>query len=181
MFVALALGCNVAGIELKRMDVETTAAFVKQYCRENRIAVALKEERLKRLVDARRWIFTIGKEDARQCMPVHGDAAQTKEFVPGFGRPHLIVGDLPYGIQHGGPLAELLTACLPAWAAILAPGGVIAMSWDATRFARADMIELVQAAAPWQVVQQPPYDRLGHRVDRVIKRRDVIVAKAPGR
>jgi hypothetical protein len=178
LFVALSLGCNVAGIELKRTDVETTAAFVKQYCRESRIAVALKEERLKRLVSARRWSFTIGNEDARQCLLVHGDAARAKELVAGFGRPHLVVCDLPYGIQHSGPLADLLTACLPAWAAILEPGGAIAFSWDSTRFSRADMIELVQAAAPLQVVQQPPYDRVAHRVDRVIKRRDVIVARA---
>src|SRR5262245_3090301 len=35
LFVALSLGCNVAGIELKRTDIETTAAFIRQYCREN--------------------------------------------------------------------------------------------------------------------------------------------------
>jgi len=178
LFVALSLGCNVAGIELRRMDVETTAAFIKQYCRENRIAVVLKEERLKRLVSARRWIFTIGKEDARQCLLVHGDAAQTTELVAGFGRPQLIVCDLPYGIQHSGPLVDLLAPCLPAWAAILEPGGAIAFSWDATRFSRAEMIALVQAAAPLQVVERPPYDCLAHRVDRVIKRRDVIAARA---
>jgi len=180
LFVALSLGCHVAGIELKRTDAETTAAFVRQYCRENRIVASLKEERLKRLVSARRWIFAIGKENARQCLLVHGDAAQAKELVAGFGRPHLIVCDLPYGIQHGGPLADLLTPCLPAWKAILEPGGCIAFSWDATRFSRSEMIELVHAAAPLQVVEHPPYDRLAHRVDRVIKRRDVIVARARG-
>jgi RMKL-like, methyltransferase domain len=176
LFVGLSLGCHVAGIEHNRTDVETTAAFIKQYCRENRIAATLKEERLKRLVSARRWIFTIGKDDGRQCLLVHGDAAQTKELVAGFGRPQLIVTDLPYGIQHSGPLAQLLSACLPAWAAILEPGGCIAFAWDATRTSRAEMIDLVQAAAPLQVVQQPPYDRVAHRVDRVIKRRDIIVA-----
>jgi putative RNA methylase family UPF0020 len=178
LFVALSLGCNVAGIELKRTDVETTAAFIKQFCRENRTAVSLQEERLKRLVSARRWLFTIGKDDTRQCLLVHGDAVQARELVAGFGRPHLIVCDLPYGIQHSAPLAALLGPCLPVWAALLAPGGAIAFAWDATRFSRGEMIDLVHAAAPLQVVEQPPYDRVAHRVDRVIKRRDVIVARA---
>ena len=44
----------------------------------------------------------------------------------GFGRPHLIVTDLPYGIQHSGPLHGLLADCLPGWAELLLPGGAIA-------------------------------------------------------
>jgi SAM-dependent methyltransferase len=178
LFAALSLGADVAGIELNRTDVETTAAFVGQFCRENRIPVSLTEERLRRSVRARRWFFRIGKDDPRCCLLVHGDAVEAPALVSGFGNPHLIVADLPYGIQHSGPLVSLLTNCLPVWKRILEPGGTIAFSWDSTRFTRAEMVELVTQAAPLDVVQRPPYDRVAHRVDRVIKRRDVIVARA---
>ena len=51
------------------------------------------------------------------------------------------------------------------------------MAWESTRFPRTDMIALVQAATPLTVLNEPPYDQLSHRVDRVIKNRDVLVAR----
>jgi SAM-dependent methyltransferase len=179
LFAALSLGAHVAGIELDRGDVESTATFLTQFCRESRIQISVTEERLRKLASARRWLFLIGKkENQRRCMLANGDAVQARELTSGFGQPHLIVTDLPYGIQHQAPLSALLTARLPAWAELLQPGGAIAFSWDATRFSRAEMVEFVEQVAPLDVVQRPPYDAIAHRVDRVVKRRDVIVTKA---
>jgi hypothetical protein len=176
LFTALSLGADVAGLDADRTDVESTAAFITQYCRENRIALATKEERLRKL-GARRWLFQIGRDDVRRCMLALGDASRTPELLAGFGRPHLIVTDLPYGIQHSGPLHGLLADCLPGWAELLIPGGAIAFSWDSTRLDRQEMMALVGKVADLEVVDRPPYDRLAHRVDRVIKRRDVLVAR----
>ena len=176
LFTALSLGADVAGLDLDRTDIESTATFITQYCRENRIALATKEERLRKL-GARRWLFQIGRDDVRRCMLAHGNAGQTRELLAGFGRPHLIVTDLPYGIQHSGPLHGLLADCLPGWAELLLSGGAIAFSWDSTRLDRQEMMALVGKVADLEVVDRPPYDRLAHRVDRVIKRRDVLVAR----
>ena len=115
LFTALSLGADVAGLDADRTDVESTAAFITQYCRENRIALATKEERLRKL-GARRWLFQIGRDDVRRCMLALGDAGRTSELLAGFGRPHLIVTDLPYGIQHSGPLPGLLIRLSP-WTA----------------------------------------------------------------
>lgn len=176
LFTALSLGADVAGLDLDRTDIESTATFITQYCRENRIALSAKEERLRKL-GARRWLFQIGREDRRRCMLAHGNAGQAGELLAGFGRAHLIVTDLPYGIQHRGPLRGLLADCLPGWTDLLVSGGAIAFSWDSTRLERQEMMALVAAAADLEVVDRPPYDRLAHRVDRVIKRRDVLVAR----
>ncbi|SEO30559.1 hypothetical protein SAMN02990966_01588 [Rhodospirillales bacterium URHD0017] len=176
LFTALSLGADVAGLDVDRTDIESTASFITQYCRENRIALATKEERLRKL-GARRWLFQIGRDDVRRCMLALGDAGRTRELLAGFGRPHLIVTDLPYGIQHSGPLHGLLADCLPGWAELLLSGGAIAFSWDSTRFDRQEMMALVGKVADLEVVDRPPYDRLAHRVDRVIKRRDVLVAR----
>ncbi len=105
------------------------------------------------------------------------DAGRAPELLAGFGRPHLIVTDLPYGIQHSAPLQGLLADCLPGWAELLTAGGALAFSWDSTRLGREAMMELVGKVAALEVVDRPPYDRLAHRVDRVIKRRDVLVAR----
>jgi hypothetical protein len=176
LFTALSLGADVAGLDLDRTDIESTASFITQYCRENRIALATKEERLRKL-GARRWLFQIGRGDVRRCMLAHGDAGRTGELLAGFGRAHLIVTDLPYGIQHSGPLHGLLADCLPGWAELLVSGGAIAFSWDSTRLDRQEMMALVGKVADLEVVNRPPYDHLAHRVDRVIKRRDVLVAR----
>ena len=176
LFTALSLGADVAGLDVDRTDIESTATFITQYCRENRIALAAKEERLRKL-GARRWLFQIGRDDVRRCMLALGDAGRTRELLAGFGRPHLIVTDLPYGIQHSGPLHGLLADCLPGWAELLLSGGAIAFSWDSTRLDRQEMMALVGKVADLEVVDRPPYDRLAHRVDRVIKRRDVLVAR----
>jgi hypothetical protein len=130
-----------------------------------------------RRLNARRWHFKIGREEARQCLLVQGDAGKAAELVAGFGQPHLIVTDLPYGIQHNAPLEVLLASCLPEWCRTLRAGGAIAFSWDATRLIRERMVELVSALAPVEVVDRPPYGHLVHRVDRVIKRRDVLVLR----
>ena len=176
LFTALSLGADVAGLDLDRTDVESTATFITQYCRENRIALSVKEERLRKL-GARRWLFQIGRDDVRRCMLALGNGEQAREVLAGFGRPHLIVTDLPYGIQHSGPLHGLLADCLPGWTELLVSGGAMAFSWDSTRFDREEMMALVGKVADLEVVDRPPYDRLAHRVDRVIKRRDVLVAR----
>ena len=179
LFSALVLGAHVAGVEKDAQDVQTTAAFIEQYAREEHIAIKAKEERLKKV--GRRWWFDLGKEAPRRCMLALGDTLQSAELMAGFKKPHLIVGDLPYGIQHHGELEALLQQALPIWASLLLPGGAMALAWDATRFPREDMIALAGASlagSPLAVLNEPPYDALAHRVDRVIKRRDVLVLRS---
>ena len=177
LFVGLVLGAGVAGIEIHKKDVHSTAVFLKQYAKEQNIAYTVKDERLKKL-NANRWWFTLGEEPQQQCFLVKGDTARAPELISGFKKPHLIVADLPYGIQHKGPLNALLSEALPGWLAHLMPGGALALAWDATRFTRDTMIAMLASQSCLTVLNDPPYNQLAHRVDRVIKHRDVIVARA---
>jgi tRNA G10 N-methylase Trm11 len=106
-----------------------------------------------------------------------GETSESADLLAGVKKPHLIVTDLPYGIQHQGQLIDLLTDGLPVWAQMLSPGGAMAMAWESTRFPRDEMIALVEVESGLTVLNDPPYDALAHRVDRVIKQRDVIVAR----
>ena len=121
----------------------------------------------------RRWWFTIGSSQ-QQCAFARGDTLQSVELMQGLKRPHLIVTDLPYGIQHRGGVAALIEEALPVWAGMLQAGGAIVMSWDSTRFSRDEMIEMASSASALRVLADPPYDQMQHRVDRVIKQRDVV-------
>lgn len=175
LFAALALGHDVAGIEQSRKDVETTGAFVREFCREARIPH--REERIAR--GPRRFTITLGpRDDQRLLVLAEGDTREADEIlrtIPGGARFHAIVGDLPYGVQHDGAALELLASALPAWSRLLAPGGVLGVAWDATRVPRARVVETV--AAHLDPIEEAPYDALEHRVDRVIKKRDVVVAR----
>ena len=174
LFSALLLGAEAAGVEQSSQDVRTTVAYVRDFAKGEGIACQVKDERLKKL--GHRWTLTLGKSPPRRCLLAEGDTAQSAGLIAGF-KPHLVVTDLPYGIQHQGPLVELLRAGLPVWTGLLPPGGAVVFAWDATRFPRAEMVALVEDAAPLIVLRAAPCDRLAHRVDRVIKQRDILVAR----
>lgn len=172
LLAALVLGASAMGVEQGKEDVESTATYLAQFCREQRIPFEEKEERMKKY--GRRWNFSIGTAQ-QQCAFAKGDTLQSAKLMHTLKWPHLIVTDLPYGIQHHGALVELLSAALPVWAGMLQAGGSIVMSWDSTRFSRDEMIALTGATSSMRALTDPPYDQMQHRVDRVIKQRDVVV------
>ena len=177
LFLALAMGYDAFGIELERQDIETTAVFLRQYLHSEHIPFKELDERGRRA--GRRYQFEIGhKKETRLLVLAHGDTQQANSHmqeVPGGPRMHAIVGDLPYGIQHFGEIASLLQKALPVWEQMLLPGGTLALAWNATRIERAAMVELVQQHSHLTVKNDPPYTQLTHTVDRVIKRRDIVV------
>jgi hypothetical protein len=173
LFAALMLGASVAGVERNAKDVQTTTAYVRQFTREQRIPCKESRARLKGI--GQRWTFTLGKEQ-QACWIAQGDTADAQALVSGF-RPHLIVGDLPYGVQHQGQLAGLLENGLPVWEAMLPPSGALVLAWESRRVPRPELIERIQSISQLVVLDEPPYNQMAHRVDRVIRRRDVIVAR----
>lgn len=175
LFTALCLGADTAGVEKRSKDVLSTVTFLKQYLNEKEIQYRLKEERLKKSV--KRYCFSIGK-NRKKLLLSKGDTVNSQELIKGLKKPHFIVADLPYGIQHGGEITDLVAESLTEWSSMILPGGTITMSWDSTRFSRKEMIKLVGDNAPVTVLEGETYDEMAHRVDRVIKKRDIIVARA---
>lgn len=178
LFLALAGGHDAFGIELERQDIETTAVFIRQYLHSEHIPFKELDERGRRA--GRRYQFEIGhKKATRVLVLAHGDTHEANlhmQEVPGGPHMHAIVGDLPYGIQHFGEVAALLQKALPVWEQLLLPGGTLALAWNATRIERANMVALIEQSAHLKVRNNPPYTQLVHTVDRVIKKRDIVVA-----
>jgi hypothetical protein len=178
LFVALACGYDAFGIELERQDVETTAIFVRQYLKGEHIHFKEIDERGRKA--GRRYQFEIGpKGDTRHLVLTHGDCRAANlhmRDIAGGPHVHAIVSDLPYGIQHFGEISNLLGQSLPVWEEMLLPGGTIALAWNATRIKRAEMVELIQKHTQLLIHNDPPYTQFEHIVDRVIKKRDIVVA-----
>ena len=177
LFVGLMLGAQrVGGVDRETEDVRSTATFLEQYLQTARISHKMQPERLKGL--GLRWQCIIGKKNEdrplQECILANGDTRQTQTLLPGF-KPHFVVADLPYGVQHQGALTDLLLEALPGWLAMVRRGGSIVLAWDATRFPRASMVTFLETLPNLQLFNSPPYDALVHAVDRVIKARDVVV------
>ncbi len=178
LFLALAADHDAFGIEIERHDIETTAVFIRQYLHSEHIPFKERDERGRKA--GHRYQFEIGaKKETHVLVLAHGDTAQAQlhmQDVPGGPHMHAVVGDLPYGIQHFGEIASMLQKALPVWEQLLLPRGTLALAWNATRIERTHMIELVERHTSLRVRNEPPYTQLAHTVDRVIKKRDVLVA-----
>jgi len=99
---------------------------------------------------------------------------------------NLIVGDLPYGVQHGNVSMqkkssltrnpnELLSVCLNGWYNVLKPDGIIVLAWNNFVLSRDKFVDLLSENG-FTVFNDGAYLDFGHRVDQSINR-DIIVAK----
>jgi hypothetical protein len=180
LFLALRLGLHAVGIEQAKAEVERTDSFLEGFLKEAKVRY---RRTLERPAGGRRWLYAIspsGTEEPLQLALVQGDSVEAPALLAGLRRelrPDLLVTDLPYGIQHQGQVERLLTDGLAAWTRVLAPRAVLAFAWDATHLPRARVVEWVEASAEWAVLQGGAWEELSHSVDRVIKRREVLVAR----
>lgn len=179
LFTALRRGYDAVGVERDREDVETTAAFVRQYLREQRIPYTVVDEHLRGR--GRRGLFQVGGADERRLLGLAlGASAAVRALLdglPGGARFHALATDLPYGVRHSGQVRDLLREALPAWEEVLLPGAGVALAWDATRISRSDLADLATKYSTLTVIDRPPFDQFAHPVDRQIQRRDVLVLR----
>jgi len=200
LYEGLIRGFDVYGVEIADVVVDEARAFVKRFMENARYKFdysSIKVSGENKSFKAVRHTFAVAKtkEDFKS------GAVKTVEFVAGnsayadkYYRKNffdIIAGDLPYGVQHGNVTnrkqssltrnpSELLAACLPSWAAVLKPGGVMILSWNKNVLPREKMTELLtgHGLAPRD---GPEYLRLAHRVDQSVMRDVVVVTKAAGR
>lgn len=189
---ALMYGWDAAGIDLDRKDVDAYAAFLRTW---------LKRKRLKHTVEAHpvrhagqapahrvEAAFAADKDafrsgDRQRVDVVHADTVRAGEFFRP-GSFDVVVTDAPYGVQHGsrsagaglsrGPLG-LLADAVPGWVRLLAPGGAVGIAWNTHVASRPDLVAVL-ADAGLEVVDDPAYAALRHRVDQSIDR-DIVVGR----
>jgi hypothetical protein len=176
LFQALVYGWDAYGVDKNERAIATTDTFLQQYLRGEGVTFRRRKERLRGI--GRRYSFelNVGQGQPRRCVLAQADTAQVGRVLEG-KKVHLVVADLPYGIQHKGALTDLLQGGLPVWATSLRHGGAMALAWESTRLSRQEMSALVEEGGDLTVLRGGPYEALGHQVDRVIKERDVVVAR----
>lgn len=195
LFESLIAGYNSYGIEINLNVVHEAAVYFKKYLENQKYKHTLKKERMRGRAKSftanfYRFEFAKTKEDLKagktlQLCMVAGDSRYSNRF---FKKKmfHIIVGDLPYGVQHKNinnqsqlsvtrNPKELLNHCLPSWVESLKSGGVIALAWNKFVLSREEIIEIF-SKHNLEVLNDSPYTDFEHRVDQAINR-DIIVAK----
>lgn len=188
----LVYGYNVYGIEADKKSTHTMLTFLKRYMMEKHYKHELEQGRLRRgnKIEGSRFKFEVAltKEDLKNKNIVTIDIVQddTKYANEHFKKEsfHAVVGDLPYGVQHGSPGTQgsltrnpktMVAEALPAWVQVVKPGGVIAVSWN-TRILPRHQLEQIFTQAGLEVLHTDALDNLKHVVDASITR-DLLVAK----
>ncbi|MFA7164063.1 MAG: hypothetical protein WC097_07915 [Eubacteriales bacterium] len=192
LFQGLIYGFNVSGLDLDKNAIEKATAFLGKYLKTKRIKHKISQTKIsenkKKICDIKvfetnqdkkaykagdKLIASFYRADTRHCAKLikHNSI-------------DMIVGDLPYGVQHGSHAATgsfsrkpagLLQEALPGWYKLLRKGGSIALSWNKNLASRDELIDILEAAG-FSVFTGGPFDGFSHRVDQAIIR-DIIVGK----
>lgn len=195
LFEALSLGYDAYGIELSERAVHDSFTFLKKYLETEKFKHRTGLETIniqEKGVSAKRFSAELSKtkQEMKENALKHWEiVCGNSQYADKYFKKnsfHLIVGDLPYGVQHGNVSAprqgsitrspkELVSLCAPSWHKVLKPGGVIALSWNSFVFSRQQFSLLLEDAG-FSVFRGDIYESLEHRVDNSIKR-DLIIAK----
>jgi SAM-dependent methyltransferase len=192
LFESLLLGYNSYGIELDVKPAHEAYVFFKKYLEtarykhESHTEKTGGQDEAGKKFSATRYQLELArsKDDWRDGRVLkweiisgdtrHGNTYHKKNSF------HLIVGDLPYGVQHGSKTQgmsrnalALVKEALPVWLKLLKPGGVIVLAWNLFLIPRKELAGLFESHG---LVIPDGTDGFKHRVDQAIER-DVIVGK----
>ena len=187
-------GWDAYGVEIGDKAAGEAFTYMKKYLETEKYKHEAQNQRISgpnRSFTARRYQITLAhnkdefKHSPRQWEMVAGDSQYCDHYFR-HGFFHLIVGDLPYGVQHGnvtgqsqGSLTrnpcQLVEKCCPAWHKVLMKNGILALSWNSFVLSWEDLAAVLERHG-FQVFREEPYHSFEHRVDQAI-RRDLIVAE----
>lgn len=170
---------DVTGIEVNDADVDQYRTFLTTWLKDKRMKHRNARERIRKGPAAGSSSFTVSIGDGPTVHVVRGSSENARTLLPG-RRFDLIVGDLPYGVQHkakaggaaGRSPAEFVPAALGDWHRLLEPGGALGLAWNLHTLSREQLVDALRSAG-FDPVEYP--ESFEHVVDRSITR-DVLVA-----
>lgn len=188
-FCALQSGMNAIGLDADKKDISEAKAYFLRYLKYHQLKHSLSErsETFGKHSLPVSAILTADTKahylsgDTRSLTLACGDTS----LAPALSRNrqvHVMVADLPYGIQHAPQsgtkcegFVQLLDRVLPVWKSSLAPGGAIALSFNTFTLA-ADQVKKALLRAGFSPCDSAPYTDLVHEVEQAVTR-DVVFAR----
>ncbi len=195
LYEGLIKGFDSYGIEVGDKVVNEAYHFVKKFCENNKYKHKTDKIRVSgpnKSYTATKYDVDIAvtKEDFKdkkftKFEMISGNSINANDFYKK-NFFDIIVGDLPYGVQHGNVTNEkqssltrnptqLLRACLPVWKEVLKTGGVVVISWNSNVMSREKVADIFNEKG-FTVFDEDVFLSFEHRVDQAVMR-DIIVAK----
>lgn len=186
LFVAANRGWNATGTDLDKIDLSEAEKFLKRYFEYHRMKHEFKRESRtvsgSKPVSISRFNFAdtpghFKNNDQSNLRLANADAIRIREI---FGKEkfHMIVCDLPYGVQHsglGGSPEKVLANALPGWKEALKKGGTVAVSFNAQTLKREKVLQLMEAAG-LEAKRGGAYECFSHWVEQAVTR-DIAVGR----
>lgn len=191
LYEAMLLGHNSYGIEMDKKAVKELETYFSRYLKEGKYEYNLTSGKAvsnrERVGSFLNYEFARDKDryinNNKQKMSIlRGDSIDGYKHFNS-GNIHVVIADLPYGVQHKGKnkkgsyrdLAELIDMSLKSWNKMMMPGGVIALSWNIYTNSRNELKKIIEENG-FSVMNDDIYRGFSHRVSQAITR-DIIVAK----
>ncbi len=188
-FVALQQGMNAVGMDIDHRDLKECADYFERYLQFHRMKHKLDQNSRtvrKHAVPAAIYTIADTKEhfregDTRALSLFCGDTGLCGELMKKTPA-HLLVADLPYGVQHAPQdgkrtesFLQVMRRALPQWKDALRKGGAMALSFNTLTLKKADLVNLLREAG-FTPLTESPYDDFQHFVEQAVNR-DFVVAR----
>jgi len=189
-------GFDTVGLDADKKDYELYVGFLKKHLQDHRIKHGTESFAVKKgpAAPAARTTFTVTPPPDRAPAEttekltidvIYGDTVHTREFLTR-SSVDVVVGDLPYGVQHASRNdqwgssrnpATMLSEALPAWRQVLRLGGALALAWNTKILPRPELVAHVRDAG-FELADLANDGRFAHQVDRTITRDVLLAVKA---
>ena len=187
-FCAATAGMNAVGLDMDRKDIREASDYFSRYLKLHKLKHEVRnrsETASGHALPVTDYVFADTKEHFRSgdCRTLSFACADTLDSPALFRRqkPHIIAADLPYGIQHApqsgnrpNSLQHFLGRVLPVWKKVLAPGGVIALSFNTLTLPSVDVREALSRAG-FRLPVNDIFSGLKHEVEQAVVR-DLVFA-----
>ena len=167
-FCALQAGMNAIGMDADQKAVREAADYFSKYLQYHSLKHSVRS------YDNNTRFLRLSSGDTALCHALCRRSAA-----------HLLVADLPYGIQHAPQFGHrpesfsaLLSRVLPAWKKALLPNGVAAVSFNTLTFPTEQVISIVRSSG-FTPVEGGVFGSLRHEVEQAVVRDVVFMINKP--
>jgi len=186
LFQAVNREWNATGTDSDKKDILECAQFFEKYLKFNKLTH--KRTQSSRTVQGKNAVNVHsvrfgGEKGDKYTLNVGCADAMYADKVFGKEAFHIIVSDLPYGVQHAPngekgikSFEKLLRDCLPAWKQTLKKGGAIALSYN-THTLKTALVREIMGDFGFDVMQGGAYDRMEHWVEQAVMRDIAVCVK----
>lgn len=189
LYEGLIRGYNVCGVEIKKTECQEIDKYLKRYLKYHKYkheashqTIQTKDGKgLKYTIETANSIQNYKAKDRRKVQFANGNTLYVNAFYKK-SSAHVIVTDIPYGIQHNPrskskpvDMLDLLSQASVAWKKILKAGGSVVISYNAFTLDKKALKKAFEASG-YEVLTDGVYANFEHWVEQAVNR-DVFVAR----